>query len=168
MNTRFPSEAESLYLLNYKSDIRNKKRQKIQFAVFLVLLPILLCFQLPQLLSAQSLYGPFSYALFGNAGKMEIKEDVTISGNIFHNGKVKVKENAQAINGQLYAIVDVTIKEGAKAYVLQDHSPNIQTQSLPIYRSKYDSLLNQFHGILLTLVETTLIPVLRLWLIVIL
>ena len=82
--------------------------------------------------------------------------------------KVKVKENAQAINGQLYAIVDVTIKEGAKAYVLQDHSPNIQTQSLPIYRSKYDSLLNQFHGILLTLVETTLIPVLRLWLIVIL
>ena len=143
MNIRFHRNVGSLYSLNGKPDIRNKKRQKNQFVVFLVLLPILLCFQLPPLLSAQPLNDPFSYVLFGNSGKMKIMGDVTISGNIFHNGEVKVKENAQVINGQLYATGDVTIKEGAR--VVQGELPDPQPQFPQINSSEYDNLLNQAH-----------------------
>ena len=144
MNSRFHRKVESFFPLNCKPDKRNKKRQKNLFLVFLVLLPILLCFQFPNLLSAQSLNDPFSYALFGNSGKMKIMEDVTISGNIFHNGEVKVKENAQVIDGQLYATGDVIIKEGAQ--VVQGELPDPQPQFPQINTSEYDNLLNQAHN----------------------
>ena len=110
MDTRIHRKTGSRHPLNCKPEKRDKKQQENPFAPFLLLLPILLCFQVSNSLSAQSLDNPFSYAIFGNSGEMRIKEDITISSNIFHNGNVKIKENAQMINGQLYATGKVTIK----------------------------------------------------------
>ena len=49
----------------------------------------------------------FNYVLFGNSGNLVIKKQVTVSGDVFNNGKVEVLKDAN-INGLLFCTGRVT------------------------------------------------------------
>ena len=148
MKIRIHENKRFHYQLNCKSDLINvinhEQLRKRHLPLFQFLISILLLLQIHSLSNAQSLNDPFSYAIFGDSGKMKIDKNVTVTGNIFQHGDVEIKKDTSVTNGLLYATGNVIIEQGAE--VTQGNLPDPLPQFPQFSTSYYDNLITIAHG----------------------
>jgi len=83
--------------------------------------------------------GAFDYMFFGNSGKMEIKEDVIITGDVYQNGDVELKEDS-TVGGTVYNTGSFEAKTGATPQTNVYPDPEVPFPALDT--SFYDGELN--------------------------
>ena len=64
----------------------------------------------------------FTFALFGNTGKMNIKEDTIISGDGFNNGDVTIGTGSRIIEGDLFLTGNPKGEDGSFTLLKSDLS----------------------------------------------
>jgi len=76
----------------------------------------------------------FQYALFGNGGSMQVKENGTVTGSIFQYGDVQIKENS-TVTEYVYATGNISSKSSSvyEEGALPDPLPTLPTLDTTVY-----------------------------------
>jgi len=76
----------------------------------------------------------FDYALFGNGGSMQVKENGTVTGSIFQYGDVEIKENS-TVTEYVYATGNISSKSSSdfEEGELPDPMPTLPTLDTTVY-----------------------------------